>query len=81
MRGPQCGAGWQAEWGEGVHQLAASRQPGMGRRAGVVWGEPQLTVLLCCWPHPAAGGLGQVAGGWSVSQPAQRGKTSSHKEG
>ncbi len=47
---------------EVVHQLAASRQP--CRRAGVVWGELQLTVLgRRCWPHPSAGGLGQVAGG------------------
>jgi hypothetical protein len=44
----------------------ASREPLTlwGRQAGVVWGEPWLTVLTPpCWPHPSAGGLGQVAGG------------------
>jgi hypothetical protein len=59
------------------HQLAVSLQPYEGRRAGMVRGEPWLTVLgPPCLPHPSAGGLGQVAGG--RAGPAQWEGTSYH---
>jgi hypothetical protein len=83
---PACVAGHAgatlAGRGEGYGDAPASREPSTlwGRRVGSVCDEQQLTVLgLCCWPHPSAGGQGQVARRGAESHPALWGEY--HLEG